>query len=114
METKRQERIQKLLQRDLGEIFQRELIHVTKKAMVTVTKVTVTPDLTLARVYLSLFATDDKAALMKAITKHTKEIRGRLGERIRYQLRAVPELNFFEDDSLDYIDRIDNLLKNDQ
>ncbi len=110
METKRQERIQKLLLRDLGEIFQRELGHITKNAMVTVTKVKVTPDLTLARVYLSLFATKDKEALMNAITKHSKEIRGRLGERIRHQLRSVPALQFFEDDSLDYIDRIDKLL----
>jgi ribosome-binding factor A len=110
METKRQERIQKLLLRDLGEIFQRELGHITKNAMVTVTKVNVSPDLTLARVYLSLFATNDKETLLKAITKHSKEIRGRLGERIRHQLRSVPALQFFEDDSLDYIDRIDKLL----
>ncbi len=113
MESKRQERIQKLLQRDIGEIFQREMGHVTQHAMVTVTKVYVTPDLSLARVYLSLFAASDKAALMKRIGKHTKEIRGKLGERIRHQLRVVPELQFFVDDSLDYIDRIDELLKDD-
>lgn len=113
MESKRQERIQKLLQRDLGEIFQRELGHVTKNAMVTVTKVYVTPDLSLARIYLSLFASKDKAALMKQIERHTKEIRRNLGNRIRHQLRVVPELQFFEDDSLDYIDRIDELLKDD-
>ena len=114
MESKRQERIQKLLQRDIGEIFQRELRHVTQHAMVTVTKVYVTPDLSLARIYLSLFAVSDKAALMKRIGKYTKEIRGKLGARIRHQLRVVPELQFFEDDSLDYIDRIDELLKDDQ
>ncbi len=114
MENKRQERIQKLLQRDVGEIFQREIGHVTQHAMVTVTKVYVTPDLSLAKVYLSLFAVGDKAVLMKRIGKHTKEIRRKLGERIRHQLRVVPELQFFEDDSLDYIDRIDELLKDDQ
>ena len=113
MESKRQQRIQKLLQRDLGEIFQRELGHVTKTAMVTVTKVYVTPDLSLARIYLSLFAVKDKAALMKDIDKHHKEIRRKLGDRIRHQLRIVPELQFFEDDSLDYIERIDELLKDD-
>ena len=113
MESKRQERIQKLLQRDIGEIFQREIKHITREAMVTVTKVYVTPDLSLAKVYLSLFASKDKAALMKQIMKHTKEIRGKLGTRIRHQLRVVPELQFFEDDSLDYIDRIDELLKDD-
>ena len=114
MESKRQERIQKLLQRDLGEIFQRELGHVTKNAMVTVTKVYVTPDLSIARAYLSLFAVRDKEVLMKQIGRHTKEIRKKLGNRIRHQLRIVPELQFFEDDSLDYIDRIDQLLKDNQ
>ena len=110
METKRQQRIQKLLQRDLGEIFQRELGHVTQTAMVTVTKVYVTPDLSLARIYLSLFAVKDKMALLKKIDQHKKEIRKKLGERIRFQLRIVPDLQFFEDDSLDYIERIDKLL----
>jgi ribosome-binding factor A len=113
METKRQERINKLLMRDLGEIFQRELGHVTGHSMVTVTKVRVTPDLTLAKVYLSLFATKNQAALMEDIRKHTPEIRGKLGMRIRHQLRSVPELRFYIDDSLDYIEKIENLLKND-
>ncbi len=112
METKRQERINKLLLKDLGEIFQRELGHVTGRAMVTVTKVKVTPDLTLARVYLSLFATKNPKALMEEINKHSGEIRGKLGNRIRHQLRSVPELRFYRDDSLDYIEKIDNLLKN--
>lgn len=110
MESKRQERIQKLLQQELSEIFQREMGVVTQKAMVTVTKVYVTPDLSLARIYLSLFATPDKKSLMQGIVKHTSEIRGKLGSRIRHQLRVVPELEFHEDDSLDYIDRIDSLL----
>ena len=112
METKRQERINKLLQRDLSEIFQREIGHVTQHAMVTVTKTKVTPDLSLAKVYLSLFATKDAEALMKNINAHTGEIRGKLGARIRHQLRAVPELRFYRDDSLDYLDNIENLLKN--
>ena len=113
METKRQERINKLLQRDLSEIFQREMGHVTQHAMVTVTKTKVTPDLSLAKVYVSLFATKDTEALMKNIIEHTAEIRGKLGTRIRHQLRAVPELRFYRDDSLDYLDNIENLLKND-
>ncbi len=110
MESKRQERIQKLLQQELSIIFQREMGSVTQKAMVTVTKVYVTPDLGQARVYLSLFATKDKEALMNEIVKHTSTVRGKLGTRIRHQLRVVPELQFHEDDSLDYIDRIDSLL----
>jgi ribosome-binding factor A len=84
--------------------------HVSRTAMVTVTRVKVTPELSLARVYISLFATKDKNALMGEIRKHTKEIRGKLGNRIRHQLKSVPELNFYLDDSLDYIENIDNLL----
>lgn len=110
MESKRQQRISKLLQKDLGEIFQVELRHLTRGAMVTVTKVHITPDLAIAKVYLSLFAAKDKESLMKSIVKHASEIRGKLGNRIRHQLRAVPELHFYEDDSLDYIENIENLL----
>ena len=111
METKRQEKISKLLQQDLSEIIQMELRHVTRGAMVTVTKVHVTPDLSMAKAYLSLFATKDKEALLEGIKKHTSEIRGKLGNRVRHQLRVVPELQFYLDDSLDYIDNIDELLK---
>jgi ribosome-binding factor A len=84
--------------------------HVTRGAMVTVTKVKVTSDLSIARVYLSLFATKDKEALLEEIRKHGSEIRGKLGSRIRHQLRVVPGLQFYEDDSLDYIENIDHLL----
>ena len=110
MESKRQQRINKLLQKDLGEIFQIEMGHVTRRAMVTVTKVNVTPDLSLAKVYLSLFASDDHDKLMQNIQGHSSEIRGKLGSRIRHQLRVVPELRFYEDDSLDYIEHIEELL----
>lgn len=110
METIRQERINNLLQKDLGEIFQVELRHVSRGAMITVTKVRVTSDLSIAKVYLSLFATPDKDALLKSIRGHTKEIRGKLGKRIRHQLRVVPNLSFYIDDSLDYIENLDNLL----
>lgn len=79
--------------------------------MVTVTKVHVTRDLSISKVYLSLFATDDKEALLEKIREHKNEIKYRLGNRIRRQLRTVPELEFFQDDSLDYIDNIDRLLK---
>ncbi len=110
MESKRQQRIGKLLQKDLGEIIQIEMTHVTRGAMVTVTKVIVTPDLKTAKAYVSLFATSGKQELMDKIRKHTSEIRGKLGNRIRHQLRAVPELQFYQDDSLDYIDNIEHLL----
>ena len=110
METIRQERINNLLQKDLGEIFQIEMRHVTQGAMITVTKVKVTPDLSVAKVYLRLLAAADKDALLKNIRSHTKEIRGKLGNRIKNQLRVVPNLSFYIDDSLDYIENLDSLL----
>jgi len=113
MESKRQERISKLLLKDLGMIFQTEMQHLAKGAMVTVTKVHISPDLTLAKVYLSLFASKNKNEALNNIRKHTSEIRGSLGNKIRHQLRIVPSLNFYLDDSLDYIENIDKLLKED-
>lgn len=111
MENMRLNRVSKLLQKDLGEIMQFDMKHVTRGAMVTVTKVKITPDLSIAKVYLSLFATNDKEALLKNIKRHTKEIRGKLGTRIRHQLRVVPELHFYDDNSLDYIENIEHLLE---
>lgn len=111
MESKRQQRISKLLQKDLGEIFQRENQGLFGQAMITVTKVIVTSDLSMAKVYVSLFATSNKIKLLEMIRKNTNEIRHHLGNRVRNQLRKVPELYFYEDDSLDYIENIENLLK---
>lgn len=83
--------------------------------MITVTKVYVSKDLSVAKVYLSLFATKDKAALMETIMHHVREIRHLLAQRTKHQLRVVPELHFLEDDSLDYIEHIDHLLhRNDE
>ena len=78
--------------------------------MITVTKVSVTRDLSISRVYLSLFGTEDKQALIENVRKHKNEIKYKLGNRIRNQLRSVPDLEFYEDDSLDYIENIENLL----
>ncbi len=114
MESTRQQKINKLLQRDLGNIFQLESRNILGTgAMISVTKVTVSRDLATAHVYLSLFATDDKEGLMKSINKKKKEFRTLLGKKIRHQLRIVPELIFTLDDSLDYIENIENLLKED-
>jgi len=111
MESKRQQRISRLLQKDLGEIFQHEAGNLSGGAMITVTKVHVTRDLAITRVYLSLFGTNDKQALLEKIRDRKNEIKYKLGNRIRNQLRAVPDLEFYEDDSLDYIDNIESLLK---
>jgi len=111
METQRQLKISRLLQRELGEIFQRDAKAKYGGAMITVTKVNVTKDMSLARVYLSLFATKDKPALITAIEAHANDTRYQLGKRIRNQVRIIPEITIFIDDSLDYIEKIDKLLE---
>lgn len=114
MESKRQQKIASLLQRDLGEIFQFEGREHFGGSLITVTKVYVTKDLSLARVYLSLFATGDKKELFNEIVTRRSEVRGYLGKRVKNQLRMVPDLEFHLDDSLDYIERIENLLDKDK
>lgn len=112
METTRQQKISKLILKELSEIFQRE-IKTNGVVMITVTKVNVTTDLSYARVHLSVFGPNKEAkkAVVAEVNNMTKSIRKMLGDRVRHQLRIIPELQFFEDDSLDYIERIDSLLK---
>ena len=112
METKRQQKISKLLMKELSEIFQRE-IKANCNVMISVTKVNVTTDMSYARVYLSIFGPkmEDKKKVVEEVNGMSKGIRKFLGDRVRHQLRIIPELQFFEDDSLDYIENIDHLLK---
>lgn len=79
--------------------------------MVTVTTVNVSPDLSLARVHLSIFPSNKGKEVLKLVETSAKYLRGELGKRVSKQLRIVPELVFFIDDSLDYVERIDELLK---
>jgi ribosome-binding factor A len=110
MESTRQQKISRLLQKDLSDVFQREGKIWFGSAMITVTKVNVTKDLSIAKVYLSLFIIGNKEELLKTIRKHGTEIRYKLGKRIGQQVRVIPELQFFMDDSLDYIEHIEELL----
>ena len=112
MESTRQQKVAKLLMKDLGELFRMEIpALISSKAMISVTKVKVTRDLAIARVYLSIFAAPDKEEVLKLVQKNTKTIRVLLGKKIRNQVRVIPELVFEIDDSLDYIERIEELLK---
>jgi ribosome-binding factor A len=111
MDTTRQNKVARLIQKELGEIFQRETKVFFGTAMITVMQVRISPDLSVARVYVSLFNSKDNKALLEDIKKHTKEIRGKLGDRVKKQLRIVPSLVFFHDDSVDYAMHIDELLK---
>jgi len=81
--------------------------------MVTVTKVNTTSDLSIARVYLSVFGVTEKQKVLDKVQRHAGEIRYKLGNRVGKQIRKVPLLEFYEDDSLDYIENIENLLDND-
>lgn len=112
METTRQQKISRMLQKELGEIFllyAREL-HGT---LITVTAVRISPDLGIARTHLSIFPSKNSASVLAKVQEDSRAIRFDLGKRVRHQLRIVPELFFHVDDSLDYLENIDNLLKSD-
>jgi len=110
-ETKRQKQVGQLVQEELSAIFIREGINVLKGGMVSISKVMMTPDLLEARVYLSMFQIADDAALLHDIKARTSEWRNLLGHRVKHQLRRVPELHFFIDDTLDYVFKMEELFK---
>ena len=110
MDTTRQNKIAKLIQKELADIFLTDGIPVYD-CMITVTQTKVTSDLSLARSYLSVFNASDNEEVLKAIKKNTKDIRYRLAQKVKNQLRSIPQLVFFIDDSLDYMENIENLLK---
>ena len=111
MESTRQQKISRLLQKELADIFQKESRTMFMGKMVSVTVVRVTPDLALAKSYISIYPTEDRKEVLKQIRIANPKIRGLLGRRVGKQLRVVPELEFYIDDSLDYIENIDRLLK---
>lgn len=111
MTNTRQYKVSRLLQKELGIIFQHEGHSIFTGKMITVTEVRITPDLGQARVFLSIFPAAEKEIFDKTMGEHSQHIRHILAMRIRHQLRMVPELQFFLDDSLDYIENIDRLLK---
>jgi ribosome-binding factor A len=111
MEGTRLTKVARQIQKDLGEIFQRQSQTLFHGRIITVTTVRVSPDLSLAKIYLSIFPSDKKEDTLEQVKQSTKTIRHELAQRIRNQMRIVPELAFFIDDSLDYIENIDRLLK---
>jgi ribosome-binding factor A len=111
MDSTRQNKVSRLLLKEMSEIFEFEVRGMMQGALVTITKVNVTKDLSVARFYLSIFAVKEKHKLLDEIRQHGPELRYRLGNRIAKQVRIIPHLEFFEDDSLDYIENIEKLLK---
>jgi len=111
MDSTRQQKIARLIQKDIGEILMRLDKNILQGRMLTVTVVRISPDLSLAKIYLSIFPSENAKEYLEELKNHVKMIRNLLGQRVRNQLRIVPELAFFIDDSLDYVDKIDQLLK---
>lgn len=109
MESTRQAKIARLLQKELSEIF-RQQTAATRGTIVSVSAVRVSPDLSIAKAYLSIFPSEKAAEIIASINASAQTIRYELAQRVRYQLRKTPELAFYLDDSLDYIDNIDSLL----
>lgn len=110
MDTTRQQKISRLIQKELSEIFLADGLPVYG-CMITVTKTSVTKDLSIARSYLSIFNAEDNDAVIKSVRANTKDIRFRMGQKVKSQLRIIPQLEFFIDDSLDYMENIERLLK---
>jgi len=114
MPSTKQNKVARLLQKELGDIFQKRSKRDFEDKMITVTVVRISPDLLVAKVYLSIYPSKNNEDTLALIRQHGSEIRYDLGNRIRNQVRKIPELNFFIDDTLDYIENIDRLLKEDQ
>lgn len=113
MESTRQAKIARLLQKELSEIFRLQTAK-THGVIVSVSSVKVSPDLSIARAYLSVFPSAKAQDLIESINHNARTIRYELAQRVRFQLRKTPELSFYLDDSLDYIQNIDNLLSADR
>lgn len=109
MESNRQAKIARLIQKELSEIFRQQTAK-THGVIVSVSAVRVSPDLAIARAYLSVFPSEKGAEMIESINKSAQTIRYELAQKVRYQLRKTPALQFYLDDSLDYIENIDRLL----
>lgn len=109
MESKRQQKFARVIQKDLGEFFRREANNFVPNAMITVTKVRATPDLGLVRVFLSFFNVPNAEEAIKKIKSQAAEIRYNLGKKIKDQVKSVPQIDFFLDDTNEYVDKMDKI-----
>ena len=110
MQETRQNKIARLLQKELSLIFQQQT-RATRGVMISVTRTKISPELSICTAYLSVFPSEKGEEILANINANNKQIRYELGTRVRNQMRIIPELRFFIDDSLDYIEHIDELLK---
>ncbi|MBL0355852.1 MAG: 30S ribosome-binding factor RbfA [Chitinophagaceae bacterium] len=110
-ETKRQKQVAGLINEELNDIFRRMGLNMLDGGMISISNVKITPDLFEARVYLSMFQVKDTQAMLHKFEEKYKEIRNELGKRVRHQLRSIPEIKFFIDDTLDYVFKMEELLE---
>jgi ribosome-binding factor A len=111
LEGKRQKQVAAVLEKELNEIFQRLGLTMVHGGMISIASVKITPDLFDARIYLSFFKIDDAQATLKFIEEKSWEIKKELTTRVRHQLRSMPKLSFYIDDTLEYVDKMENLFK---
>ena len=109
METTRQNKVARLIQKELSDMFQKET-QAMRGTLVSVSACRISPDMSVCRAYLSVFPSEKSAEIVAYVNQNMKTIRYELGRRVRMQLRIIPELKFFVDDSLDYVENIDRLL----
>jgi len=110
-EGKRQRQVAGVIQEEMNDIFRRLGLNMIYGGMVSISSVKVTPDLLEARIYLSLYKIEDTKAAMKKIEDRSREIKKELAERVKHQLRRIPVLHYFQDDTLDHAFKMDELLK---
>ena len=111
-EGKRQKQVASEISKELNDIFLKMGLNMQDGGMVSISSVKITPDLYEARVYLSLFKVKNPEAVLEKFKERSSEIRGELGKRMRHQLRSIPQLTFYIDDTLDYVFKIEELLDN--
>ncbi len=111
MDSVRQQKIAKLIQQNFTDILLREGSTYSQFGLITVTRVTVTPDLLVARIYLSVFNSKNPGAVVMAFKEHRGDLRKKLGDKMRFQLRRIPSLEFFLDETLDEVFRLEEIFK---
>lgn len=112
MESKRQQKFSRLIQKELADIFQREVPHLFGGAYISVSVVRVSPDLGVAKVYLSVMMAQNNESVLQEVRINAKTIRHQLAQRIKNQVRIIPELIFYLDDTAEYAAKIDKLFEN--
>jgi ribosome-binding factor A len=111
-ESKRQKQIAAVIQKEMSDIFQREGLNVIRNSMISISKVKVTPDLMEARIYLSFFQIEDPEKMLQQIKARDWELRKHLAARIKNQVRKIPVIQYYLDDTLDYVFKMEEVFKN--